>query len=158
MIWKPGTILRIRNFRFEDDGSTRDKYGIVLSVNNNESYVLFSLTTSQNNFGFPALNYGCSVHKFIPYYFIPKNQLIGNDGYFFDKDTFIFFTNNVRKIGFNNLASLSNIPFGVVSLGVLNNQELSRLLKCILKSNAIPLNSKTELIAMKDSIGRRIEE
>jgi len=36
MEWKPGLILRIKNYKFEDDGSSRDKYAIVLCTNDRE--------------------------------------------------------------------------------------------------------------------------
>jgi len=74
MEWKPGLILRIKSYKFEDDNTTRDKYNIVLCTNDKEAYLIHSLTTSQNNLTVPGLRYGCSVHHNIPYYFFPKNK------------------------------------------------------------------------------------
>ncbi len=92
MDWKPGLILRIKEYRFEDDQSVRDKYSIVLYTNDSEAYLIHSLTTSQNNLNVPGTKFGCSVYRNIPYYFFPVGQIIGDEGFFFEKDTFIFFT------------------------------------------------------------------
>jgi hypothetical protein len=62
MEWKPGLILRIKNYKFEDDGSTRDKYAIVLHTNKEELYLIHSLTTSQNNLAVSGTHYGCQVY------------------------------------------------------------------------------------------------
>jgi len=77
MEWKSGMILRIKNYQFEDDGSTRDKYAIVLYTNEKEVYLIHSLTTTQNNLTVPGMQFGCSVHRNIPYFFFPKRQVIG---------------------------------------------------------------------------------
>ena len=73
MEWKPGLILRIKSYKFEDDGSSRDKYAIILHTNDKELYLIHSLTTSQNNLSVPGMHYGCSVHIGVPYYFIPAS-------------------------------------------------------------------------------------
>lgn len=152
MSWKPGQILRIRNYRFEDDGSTRYKYAIVLYTNDTEAWLIHCLTTSQNNLAVPAAAYGCSVHKRVPYYFIPQNQVIGDEGFFFEKDTFIFFLNNVRKELFSKFEAASTTLFGLVSLGTLSNEELSRLIKCALKSKFLPADTETLLRTFKESM------
>lgn len=90
MEWKPGLILRIKDYRFEDDQSVRDKYAIVLYADKEQAYLIHSLTTSQNNKDLPATGYGCSVQQSIPYYFIPQGQIIGDQNFSFEKDTFIF--------------------------------------------------------------------
>jgi len=57
MEWKPGLILRIRDYKFEDDGTNRDKYAIVLHTNDKEVYLIHSLTTSRNNLTVPGTHY-----------------------------------------------------------------------------------------------------
>jgi len=144
MVWKAGQILRIKNYKFEDDGSTRDKYAIVLYANDTEAYLIHCLTTTQNNLSVPSSSYGCSVHNHVPYYFIPKHQVIGNNNYYFDKDTFIFFMTNVRKELFTKFEVASKTLFGLVTLGILSNDELKRLIKCALKSKF--LSSEIEVL------------
>ena len=152
MQWKSGLILRIKNYKFEDDNSTRDKYAIVLYSNDQELYLIHSLTTSQNNLAMPTTNYGCSVHNKIPYYFIPQGQVIGDQQFSFDKDTFIFFRSNVRKELHSKFEQASKTLFGVVELGQLTNEELKRIIKCALKSRFIPQDIESELTKFKDSL------
>ncbi len=57
MEWKPGLILRISNYKFEDDNSIRDKYSIALYTNNQEAYLIDSLTTSRNNPDLQVFNF-----------------------------------------------------------------------------------------------------
>src|SRR6516225_8626476 len=116
MEWKPGLILRIKNYKFEDDNATRDKYVIVLLTNASELYLVHSLTTSQNNLNVPGLNYGCSVYNHVPYYFFPKNISIGDQNFSFEKDTFIFFRSNVRKESYAKFEAASKTLFGLVNL------------------------------------------
>jgi len=149
MEWKPGLILRIRNYKFEDDQSTKDKYSIVLYADGNKAYLIHSLTTSQNNRNVPAQQYGCSVSGGIPYYFIPQNQVIGDQGFFFEKDTFIFFGNNVRKESTAKFEAASKTLFGLVQLGILSNEELKRIIKCALKSRFVTEEIEKELTAFK---------
>ena len=115
MQWKPGLILRIKGYKFEDDGTTRDKYAIVLHANEKELYLIHSLTTSRNNLAVSGTHYGCSVHQSIPYYFIPAKQPIGDENFHFDKDTFIFFQSNIRKESFEKFEAASKTLWGVVS-------------------------------------------
>ena len=146
MNWEPGLILRIKNYKFEDDNSTRDKYSIVLFANNEYAYLIHSLTTSQNNLQVPVTNYGCSIHNNrMPYYFFPKNQIVGSDNFFFEKDTFLFFQSNIRKENFSKFEIASNTIFGLISLGTLTNQELKRIIKCALKSKFVPSDIEKEL-------------
>lgn len=149
MEWKPGLILRIKDYTFEDDQSVRDKYAIVLFVNKDQAYIIHSLTTTQNNRDMPAMQYGCSVYQFIPYYFIPKGQIIGDKSFCFEKDTFIFFNNNVRKESTVKFEAASKKLFGLITLGVLSGEELKRIIKCALKSKFIPADIEKELTIFK---------
>ena len=152
MEWKPGLILRIRNYKFEDDNTTRDKYTIVLHINDKEAYLIHSLTTTQNSVHVPGLQFGCSVYNNIPYYYIPRKHIIGNQFFYFEKDTFIFFRNNVRKESVSKFEKAATVLFGITSLGVLTNEELKRIIKCALKSKFIPAEIEKELSAFKASL------
>jgi hypothetical protein len=152
MQWKPGLILRIKDYKFEDDGSTRDKYSIILHTNDKELYLIHSLTTSRNNQVVPGTHYGCSVHQHIPYYFIPAKKAIGDDNFSFEKDTFVFFQSNIRKESFEKFEAASKTLWGVISLGMLRSEELGRILKCALKSRFIPANIASELSGFKATL------
>lgn len=150
--FESGALVRIQDYEFED-GSTRDKYLIVLLLNQEKAYIIHTLTTSRNNVGVSQTQRGCSVHegKF-PYYFFPAGVAIDESGYYFDKDTFIFFKNNVHKVDLAAFAKYDVPPFGLLRLATLSTSELKRLLKCILKSKFIPLNLKQELNDFKDQL------
>jgi hypothetical protein len=151
--WKPGLLLRIKNYKFEDDQTIRDKYAVVLYTEHEQAYIIHSLTTSQNKLAVPGLKHGCSVYGNIPYYFFPQHHVIGDRGFFFEKDTFIFFMGNVRKQAFSifEQAAAKDI-FGVAELGVLEPGELKRLIKCALKSNFIPEAIAITLQQFKDRL------
>ncbi|MDI9363468.1 MAG: hypothetical protein QM541_00855 [Flavobacterium sp.] len=150
MNWKSGLILRIKRYKFEDDNSTRDKYSIVLFANNEYAYLIHCLTTTQNNYQVNGTNYGCSVHNgSMPYYFFPANQVVGSDNFFFEKNTFIFFQSNIRKENFSKFEHAEKTPFGLISLGILTNEELKRVIKCALKSKFIPKVLLQELSQFK---------
>ncbi|WP_153798203.1 hypothetical protein [Foetidibacter luteolus] len=152
MEWKSGLILRIKNYKFEDDNSIRDKYSVVLYATDTEAYLIHSLTTSQNNLHVGAQNYGCSVQYNIPYFFFPKNYVVGNENFYFEKDTFIFFNNNVRKESLLKFNLAASKTFGVIKLGVLTNDELKRVLKCALKSKFLTEEVETILSAFKATL------
>lgn len=152
MEWKPGLILRIKDYKFEDDGSTRDKYAIVLCTNDQGLYLIHSLTTSQNNLCVPGIHHGCSVQIGVPYYFIPAGHLIGDENFCFEKDTFIFFRSNIRKESYEKFEKAAKTLWGVVILGKLSGDELARIIKCALKSRVIPANIESELSAFKATL------
>lgn len=146
-------MLRIKNYKFEDDGSERDKYTIILTVNSAEAYVIHTLTTSQNRGILQAVHAGCQVYKHVPYYFFPAGHVVGDQGYFFDKDTYIFFTNNIRKEQLEKLQNAAQqSAFSLVPLGKLSSDELKRLLKCILKSSQLPQDVIAELESLKNNL------
>lgn len=151
-IWyKPGSLVRVNEYEFEDDGSKRDKYMIVLYHNNTNALIIDCLTTTKNKMGVPAQHKGCAVHNNkLPYYFFPALQVIGKQNYYFDFDTFIFFKDNVRLepiAKFDKYVALS--IFGLVKLDELPAEELKRLIKCALKSRFVPNNIATILAGFK---------
>lgn len=137
----PGTIIRIKDYQFED-GSQRDKYLIVLYSNTTEAFIIHSLTTSKNNFNLPGNQHGCNVMERngykIPYFFFPENVVLDTvSQFFFDVPTYVFFRTNVIKSSIQTLLDYDTSPFGVVELAILSNAELKRLLKCLLKSTFV---------------------
>lgn len=98
------------------------------------------------------MHYGCSVHMGVPYYFIPANQVIGDQNFYFEKDTFIFFRSNIRKESYDKFDAAAKTLWGVISLGVLAKDELARIIKCALKSRFIPASIESELSAFKGTL------
>ena len=44
--FKTSYLLRVNDYEFEDGGADRDKYLIVLNTNEDETYIVHCLTTS----------------------------------------------------------------------------------------------------------------
>lgn len=153
-VFAPGNLVRIKDFQFED-GSTRDKYLFVLLRNDGGAYVISSLTTSQNKMKVSATRSGCYHDPRIStYYHFPAGEVFGDGNFSFDKETYIFFRENVRKIEVAHFTGYADAtdPFAVVSITTLKNEELKKLLQCIVSSTFTPEDLKTELIAFKDSL------
>lgn len=148
-----GSIVRVNEYEFDDDGSKRDKYMVILYHDNEKALIIDCLTTSKSK-GVTASNFGCSIHNNkIPYFFFPANHVIGKGNYFFDLDTFIFFKDNIRleEISkFDKQVSLS--IFGIAKLDELTTADLKRLIKCALKSKFVPIGVANILSAFKASL------
>jgi len=114
--------------------------------------LIHSLTTSKNNSSVPGIHYGCSIHVGVPYYYIPAGRLIGDENFCFEKHTFIFFRGNIRKESYDKFEKAARTLWGVVVLGRLTDDELARVIKCALKSRAIPANIESELSAFKATL------
>ena len=149
-ILQQGHLLLIEEYQFQDGNGSKDKFLVVLNRNDEFAYIIHTLTTSQNKLSLPSDNFGCLVSANIPYFFIQKEVELGENKFSFDKDTFVFFRNNVRK---ENLSSfLKYNENNLILKEKLSNSFLKRLLKCMLKSNFIDLNIEKELIAIKDGL------
>jgi hypothetical protein len=146
-ILQQGHLLLIEDYQFQDGNGSKDKFLIVLNRNDEFAYIIHTLTTSQNKLNLPSENFGCLVEGNIPYFFIQKDTVFGENKFSFDKDTFIFFRNNVRK---ENVSSfLKYNERNLILKEKLSNTFLKRLLKCMLKSDFIDLNIEKELIKIK---------
>lgn len=147
-ILQQGHLLLIEDYQFQDGNGSKDKFLIVLHRNNESAYIIHTLTTSQNKLNLPSDNFGCLVSVNIPYFFIQKDIELGKRKFSFDRDTFIFFRNNVRK---ENISSFFKYnERNLILKEKLSNTFLKRLLKCMLKSDFIDLHIEKELIAIKD--------
>ena len=110
------------------------------------------VTTTQNKKMFPELHFGCSVVNNVPYFFIPIGQdLKGELGYVFKENTLIFFQNNIRKESINSFEKYCNDD-KITIKEKLPNSFLKRLIKCLLKSDFVPMNLIDELNDIKESL------
>lgn len=153
-VFAPGNLVRIKDFQFED-GNTRDKYLFVLLRNDGGAYVISSLTTSRNKLNVTATRCGCyHDSRTSTYYHFPAGEVLGDGNFSFDKETYIFFRENVRKLEVADLTNYASAtdPFAVVSITTLKNEELKKLLQCVVTSTFTPQDLKTELTAFKDSL------
>ncbi len=146
-VFLPGNLVRIKGYQFED-GTQRDKYLFVLLRNDATAYVISSLTTSQNKMNVSAAQSGCYLDSRIStYYHFPAGEVIGTGDFAFDKETYIFFRDNVRKLAVNDLSLYASIkdPFAVAHVATLSKEGLKKLLQCAITSKFTPTGLKTEM-------------
>jgi len=152
-VFTPGNLIRIKDFKFED-GNTRDKYMFVLLRNDGGAYVISSLTTSQNKLNVSAIGSGCYYDARIStYYHFSAGEVLGDGDFYFDKDTYIFFRENIRRIEVAALdvyVSATN-QLAAAHITTLKKEELKWLLQCVINSKFTPKDLKDELATYKDS-------
>ena len=127
-------LLRIEDYEFQDGNGVRDKYMIVLNRSEDSAFIIHTLTTKQAQ-GFNPLNSGCFNKSNISFFYIPKGEVIGEQGFSFELDTFVFFANNIRKEplkAFEKYAE-KNVSFK----DIVNKQFLKDLIDCMLGSDFI---------------------
>lgn len=138
-ILKPGNILHIKDYEFEDGGGTRDKYLIVIDVSETLSLLLRVLTTSQLKVPEDKAIHGCrnEPENGLHYYMFQQNRLLGayeGAEFAFGKDTFILFRNNIKDISLQRF--IANYQHVVQCVCTLDEGEFKRLKKCI-RQNAV---------------------
>lgn len=124
-------LLRIEDYEFPDGNGVRDKYMIVLNRSEDCAFIIHTLTTKQAQ-GFNPSNSGCVAKNNLSFFYISKGEVIGESGFSFELDTFIFFANNIRK---QSLNSLQKYPEkNVILQDVVNKKFLKVLIDCMLNS------------------------
>jgi len=133
-ILKPGNILRIPNYEFENGGESRDKYLIVIDVSNERSLLLRVLTTSQLKVPEDKAIHGCrnEPENGLHYFMFEKKRCIGvyqEQDFHFPKHTFILFRNNIKDLDLEPfITKYKSIAECVCHL---EGGEFNRLKKCI---------------------------
>lgn len=124
-------LLRIEDYEFQDGNGVRDKYMIVLNRSEDSAFIIHTLTTKQAQ-GFNPSNSGCFNKSNISFFYIPKGEVIGEQGFSFELDTFVFFANNIRK---QSLQSLQKYPDkNVILQDRVSKKFLKALIDCMLNS------------------------
>ena len=132
-MFDPGSILLIKNYTF-NNGEFKDKFCIVLHADDKTSIIIHCLTTSKNKFGVSNQNFGCSIHDGIPYFCFPAfYEIERSQDFYFEKDTLVFFKDNIREKEISELQSSD-----VILKCKLSKKTLKRIIKCILKSRYTP--------------------
>lgn len=127
-------ILKITDYTFQDKNGIRDKYMIVLNRDANNVYIIHTLTTSQPK-GFDPKKIGCHTKNKISFFYFPKDIVVAENGFSFDKDTFVFFVSNIRK---ESLKDLQKYPTTSIDVkGIMNKKCLKDLIDCMLNSEYI---------------------
>lgn len=148
-IYQDRYLLRIADYQFQNGDGTRDKFLIVLNRNDEFAYIIHTLTTSQPN-GFDPKKYGCHRIKNISYFYFPKDLVIGENGFKFTSDTFVFFRDNIRK---EELKVLSKYPEKDVDFkDVIKKSALKELIDCMLSSDFITPEQSDRLLKTRKTL------
>lgn len=142
-----GGIISIKSYEYEDGGEPTDKILIVLhkGKTNNVTFLTFTLTTSQldkNQISKLFRFEGCVKTEEDPhlhFYYFKKNKIVGRDDNFaFDVETVILInSSNIRHREISHFEKYSSKDHKFVVRDVMNKEQLTALLECILNSEHI---------------------
>ncbi|MGK9118068.1 hypothetical protein [Olivibacter jilunii] len=133
-ILKPGNILHVKDYEFENGGEPRDKYLIVIDVSEEKSLLLRVLTTSRIHVPEHKMMHGCrkEPENGLHYFMFEKARCIGThegNDFFFVKHTFLLFRNNIKAVELEAfIRKYINIARCVCTI---EEQEFKRIKKCI---------------------------
>ena len=142
-------ILKIIDYAFQDGEGIRDKYLIVLNKNDDEAYLLHTLTTTNPN-GFDPKKIGCQRKGNISYFYFPSGIVVGESGFSFKSNTFVFFTENIRKeklISFSKYAE-KNIQY----VDIMTKKTLKDIIDCMLNSDFINAEQADDLLKTRKKL------
>lgn len=147
---EPGSIFFIKDFDFEDGGDPSDKLLIILCVDDENSLLIKALPTSVEKVPDNKQNHGCTNNDVLSFYMFEKNRVVGKKTsgapFSFKKNTFVLVKDNVDFLKIESL--LKYYKENINHLGMLEESEFSRLLKCIKKSNHLKRKVKRELLRL----------
>jgi hypothetical protein len=107
---------------------------IILNQDADNVYIIHTLTTSQPKGNNPQ-QLGCHQKNKLSFFYFPKDTAIAENGFSFEKDTFVFFVANIRK---ESIKNLNLYPIGNIEVkGIMNKKNLKDLIDCMLNSEYI---------------------
>lgn len=141
----PGNVLFIKQYKFENGGTPKDKLFIVLAIDKENSFILRALTTSVQKVPDNKIYHGCTNNGIFSFYLFEKDRCVGADkngeNWAFSEFTYIHVKDNILKIPTSSLAQYGN---DVKHQCCLHNAEYTRLMKCIKNSKLISRGLKRD--------------
>lgn len=128
MCIEAGNILYIRNYQFEDGGEEKNKYLIVVAVNQSDFSFIRSLTTSKQYIPDNKILHGCCNNDNFSHYVFVNSRSICDNGFCFDLDTFVYYNHNVLQL---SIANFKEKSYSIEVKGKLNQTEYKRFVRCI---------------------------
>jgi hypothetical protein len=142
-------LLRIEDYEFQDGEGVRDKYMIVLNRNEESAFILHTLTTKQAS-GFDPKKSGCNTSGNISYFYFAKGEIIGESGFSFKLDTFIFFRDNIRKEALKSFEKYASDK--AVIQDVITKPFFKALIDCMLNSMFITPDQADLLLVTRKTL------
>jgi hypothetical protein len=148
MCLEPGNILRIRNFQFEDGGDPKDKYLIVVAVDQTLSVFVRCLTTSVQKIPDDRVTHGCcnSVCGTFSHYIFVRNRSICDNDFSFPMHTFVYYNHNVLPL---SVEEFNKKSYEIIPVGKLTPNEYKRFIKCMKGSHHIKRGMKRIIDAIE---------
>ena len=125
MIFEVGSILLVRNYKLP--GKIKDKFFIVLGITDTQ-ITLMSMTTSQVYFDESLIKHGVIKDRDLSLYCFEKNRIIGKNGFYFHKNTFISQRSNIFIFNMEKINSLT-----IEYMDCLTKEETINLIYCFYK-------------------------
>ncbi len=138
------SIIYIFDYDFKNKQKAKNRYFIILDKDKTSSIIL-TVITSQNHVPDAMLKHGCILQEEsnIHCYSFGKEKVIGNKGFKFPKDSFIYINStSVFKTEIPNL--LREYP-SIEIKDIVLDSEYGELLYCIYKSKYLPRQIKRKL-------------
>ena len=138
-MFEPGNLLYFNPFIFPDGGDPKPKFFIVLGEVD-ESVLLASLPTSKDHVPSDVeVKSGCLEipERMVNAYIFMANDIVTDNGFFFEKNTFIY-GQNIKT--YNSVAFLGKIASGVTVIeekGKLKDDVFTALKNCLKNSDAV---------------------
>ena len=145
-----GNLLKIVDYQFQDGEGSRDKYLIVLHLNEKKAFIIHTLTTSKNHKDFKPKKSGCNHDVHVSYFYFPAGEIIGDENFSFKLNTFVFFRNNIRQ---ENISSFAKYPADKICVeDVLPKSALKQLIDCMLGSSFVTMEEVEYLKTVRASL------
>jgi hypothetical protein len=103
MTFETGSILLVRDYRLPT--KIKDKFFIVIGTEENRIIVM-AMTTSQIYFAQELIKAGVIKDRDMSIYCFLKDQVIGQNGFSFHKNTFVSHRSNILPFSLEKIASL----------------------------------------------------
>ncbi len=138
-MFEPGNLLYFNPFIFPDGGDPKPKFFIVLGEID-ETVLLASLPTSKDHIPSDVeVKSGCIEisERMVNAYIFMANEVVTDNGFFFDKNTFIY-GQNIKT--YNSVAFLGQTASGKVVIekkGKLKDEVFTALKDCLKNSDSV---------------------
>jgi len=159
-LFEPRNILFIKDYEFSNGSRTAENEGklsIILDIEEQYTWVIQVLTTSQQKVPDEKINHGCTNSKdgLFSFYCFEENRPIGTTPtqkpFAFHKTTFVLFQSNTSQIPTQKYIEYMNE--NKISLkAILDKIEYKRLLKCLLNSRFLARKLKPRLQATFENL------
>jgi len=138
MTYPIGSILLIKKYKLPT--VEKDKFFIVLDQEGSD-YNLLSITTSKFDFSDRLIKHGIiNQHSYASVFCFEKDKIIGENGFYFWKNTFISLNNNINKFSFEVLSQ-----YNIEVKDKLITSELQNLIYCFYRFRGTPKKWKLKL-------------